>query len=90
MVSSTFLVIQNSRRADRASVIEVRDGNAGTGIAGMHHPASADIHGHMVDTLAVAVKDQISRLYVADADLRAAIGLGSGGMGKGDAEVFID
>ena len=71
-------VFQDPGRSHRASVVHIGNGDSGAGVAGMYHTASADVHGYMVDMLAAAIENQVSRLHVADADLRAAVSLGSG------------
>ena len=55
----------------------------------MHHLAVSDVHRHMVDASAASIENQIARLHLADADLRAAVRLGSGGMRKGNAVVAV-
>ena len=47
---------------DRTPVRYVGNPDPGLGIAGMDHLPAANVDRHMVDGLAVAVEDQISRL----------------------------
>ena len=71
-----FLIVDNTGRAHRAPVIHIGNNDSRPGIAGMHHLAVSDVHRHMVDASAASIENQIARLHLADADLRAAVRLG--------------
>ena len=56
----------------------------------MYYLAIANVHRYMIDALSASVENQVARLHLADADLRAAVRLGSGRMGKRDSIIAVN